>query len=97
MGTDYTFVNFAGMTTGQADFIAALKKYEAILQDLDRQVRTHLAEWDGDARGAYETKLREWKMASQRMANAVQGMGRAIGDSHDIHLGAEKANTAMWA
>ena len=64
---------------------------------LDSQVRTHLAEWDGDAKQAYEQKSREWKIASQRMAFAVQAMGKSIGDAHDIHLQAEKINTAQWA
>jgi len=97
MSDDRTYVNFGGMQQGQANFMNALKQYQSIIETLDAQVRAHLAEWDGDARTAYEQKSREWKLASQRMATAVSSMGRSIGDSHDIHLGAEKSNTALWA
>ncbi|GGV26661.1 hypothetical protein GCM10010182_56790 [Actinomadura cremea] len=95
--SDYTYVNFGGMQNAQQNFQNALKSYQATLDALDAQVRANLAEWDGDARAAYEQKSREWKQAAQRMATAVNGMSRAIGDSHDIHLGAERTNTAMWA
>ncbi|MFI0351773.1 WXG100 family type VII secretion target [Actinomadura sp. 9N407] len=97
MTHDRTYVNFGGMSQGQANFLNVLKQYQQIIETLDTQVRTHLAEWDGDARSAYEMKSREWKAASQRMSTAVSGMGRSIGDAHDIHLGAEKINTALWA
>ncbi|WP_026415337.1 WXG100 family type VII secretion target [Actinomadura oligospora] len=92
----YTYVNFGGMQNGQQNFLAALKQYQSTLDQLDAQVRAHLAEWDGDARQAYEAKSREWKQAAQRMATAVSGMSQAIGDSHDIHLGAERTNAGMW-
>lgn len=92
----YTYVNFGGMQNAQANFRNALKTYQATLDSLDAQVRAHLAEWDGDARAAYEQKSREWKQSAQRMAGAVNGMGQAIGDSHDIHLGAERNVTSMW-
>ncbi|MUN40783.1 WXG100 family type VII secretion target [Actinomadura litoris] len=96
MSTEYTYVNFGGMQNAQANFMKALRSYQATLDTLDAQVRANLAEWDGDARAAYEQKSREWKQAAQRMAAAVSGMGTAVGDSHDIHLGAERSNTAMW-
>jgi len=97
MSNDFTYVNFGGMQSAQANFMNALKRYQATLDTLDAQVRANLAEWDGDARTAYEQKSREWKQAAQRMAASVSGMSKAIGDSHDIHLGAERTNTAMWA
>lgn len=97
MSTDYTYVNFGGMQNAQQNFLSALKSYQATLETLDSQVRAHLAEWDGDARAAYEQKSREWKQAAQQMATAVSSMSKVIGESHDIHLGAERQNTAMWA
>jgi ESAT-6 family protein len=93
---DYTYVNFGGMQNGQANFLAALKNFQNALQTLDNNVRTTLADWDGDARTAYESKKREWEAAAQKMATVVQGMGGAIGDSHDIHRTAENQNTALW-
>lgn len=94
---DFTMVNFGGMQNGQANFVAALKQFQAALQTLDNNVRTHLAEWDGDAKAAYEVKKAEWARAAQKMATVVQGMGGAIGDSHDIHRTAENQNTGLWA
>lgn len=93
---DYVYVNFGGMQNGQANFLTALKQFQQALQTLDAQVRSTMAEWEGDARTAYEAKKREWELAAQRMATVVQGMGGAIGDSHDIHLQAERQNTSLW-
>ncbi|RFU43308.1 WXG100 family type VII secretion target [Actinomadura logoneensis] len=91
------FIHFGGMQNAQQNFLAALNKYNSILEQLHSQVRNHLAEWDGDARAAYDAKSREWAVAAQRMATAVSGMSKAIGESHDIHRGAEGQNVGVWS
>ncbi|RAY11453.1 hypothetical protein DPM19_29530 [Actinomadura craniellae] len=93
---DYTLVNFGGMQNGQANFVNALNQFKAALDQLDGDIRTHLAEWDGDARAAYTQAQARWNQAAARMTAVVQGMGGAIGDSHDIHRRAENVNTNLW-
>ncbi|MFC0041461.1 WXG100 family type VII secretion target [Actinomadura rayongensis] len=94
--SETTFVNFGGMKDAQAQFLKAAQQYRSIVEQLDAQVRNHLSEWDGEARAAYQRKADEWRRAADRMQAAANKLSLVIGDSHDIHLGAEKANTAMW-
>ncbi|WP_329519403.1 WXG100 family type VII secretion target [Spirillospora sp. NBC_01491] len=95
--SETTFVRFGGMKDAQANFLKAAQQYRAIVEALDAQVRKHLSEWDGDARLAYQRKSDEWRKAADHMQATANKLGQAIGDSHDIHAGAERANTGLWS
>lgn len=91
-----TFVDYGGMDSGAANFRASLNRFQGILNDLDRDIRTHLAEWEGGAREAYNQAQARWAQSAQRMENAIQGMGGAVQDSGEIHKGGDGRVASSW-
>ncbi|MDL4772607.1 WXG100 family type VII secretion target [Actinomadura xylanilytica] len=96
MTSDYTRVDFAAMKEAQANFQKALSSYTAILDDLKGKIQTTLADWEGDARRAYEVKQDEWNRAGAKLGDSVHKMGQAIGESHDGYRTTENRNTQMF-
>jgi early secretory antigenic target protein ESAT-6 len=94
--TDFTRVNFAAMKQAEASFRKALAEYNAALDDLHGKVRSTLAEWDGDAKRAYEVKQKEWTVAGRQLGVAVNSMGGALGESHDSYRTTENRNAGLF-
>jgi early secretory antigenic target protein ESAT-6 len=71
-------------------------KIQAELDQLDSQVKAHLADWNSQARSEYETAKNTWTTAAQDMPSALQSMAAALQQVHDLYHGAETRNAGRW-
>lgn len=96
MVSDYTRANFSQLQQSQADFGLSLRALEDTLSDLEKDLQSHLAQWDGDARSAYYVAKQQWESAAAHMAVVLGQLGVVIGEAHQSYSAAERANSGIW-
>lgn len=94
--SDEIAVNFASLTKAAEDITSAVGKMTAELDGLERGVQPLLATWDGDAKGAYLVRKREWDTASADLTQLLTGIKGAVLKSAEIMAAREKQNANMF-
>ncbi len=94
--SEYTRVQFGTLETSQADFLKTYSALQSTISTLDGQLRSNLAQWDGNAQQAYYAAKQVWDTAMADMANVVNQLGVVIGVANENYTNAERVNTAMW-
>lgn len=94
---DYTKAMFGQLEQSQADFAGIYSQLTERVQTLDSQLRSHLAEWDGQAQQAYYSAKAQWDAAMADMGNVLNQLGAVIGVANENYTHAEAANSALWA
>lgn len=94
--SDYTRANFSQLQQSQADFHLALRALQDTLHDLETDLQSHLAQWEGGAQQAYGVAKSQWDGAAAHMASVLGGLGMVIGDAHENYSSAERANQGIW-
>lgn len=94
--TDYTRVQFESLNQGQQNFVKAHKELEQRLNDLEKYLESHLAEWEGDAVQAYWNAKRIWDAECDKIALMITQMGGAIGNANKNYSDTEDANRRRW-
>jgi WXG100 family type VII secretion target len=84
------------MSTGQQDFVAAHSALQNTLDDLERDLESKLAQWDGAARQEYQRAKAQWRAAANDMAMVLQNLGGVIGTGHENFTGAERSGVSIW-
>ncbi|MCO6011606.1 WXG100 family type VII secretion target [Actinoallomurus purpureus] len=96
MSSEFTQVNFTALNTGEEDFVAVHNAVVGLLEELDRQLQSNLADWTGDARTQYHTAKAQWTAAANHMTAAMNQLAKVIGTAHENYTAVEKANAQMW-
>ncbi|MBO0805597.1 MAG: WXG100 family type VII secretion target [Nocardiopsaceae bacterium] len=78
------------------DFSRARRELDETLRDLDEQLASSLAEWDGQARRAYDDAQREWRKAAGDMAAQLRRLHQVIAGANRNYAAAEAAGIAMF-
>lgn len=94
--SDYTRANFSGLQTAQADFGLSYRALVDTLDDLERDLESKLAQWEGSARSAYYEAKKQWDSAAAHMGQVLQQLGVVIGDAHENYSAAERRNAGLW-
>ncbi|MCO5994758.1 WXG100 family type VII secretion target [Actinoallomurus rhizosphaericola] len=89
-------VELAALSKGEAAFEQVLKAVRRLLHDLDRDLSRQLAEWDGDAKAAYQRAHEEWRAAADDMADQLDGLKKVIRTAHHNYGRSLQANMTMW-
>lgn len=76
--SDFTQVNANAMTTGIEDLAQAHRQLTQNLDELDGQLKSSLAQWDGEARNAYHTAQAQWNAAANHMSSVVSKMNGVL-------------------
>ena len=97
MGDERTRVNFGGMDAGTQNFMQAHKALNDTLDDLEQNLQTKLANWDGAAQQEYQRAKAEWRSAANHMATVIQSLGNVIGTGGENYGNAEKSGVNMWS
>jgi WXG100 family type VII secretion target len=93
---DFTQVNFSALNTGEEDFIVVHNAVVGLLEELDRQLQSNLADWTGDAQHQYHVAKAQWTAAANDMTTAMNKLAQVIGTAHENYTAVEKANAQMW-
>lgn len=85
------------MSDAYDDFSQILSALTQTLDDLDSNVKNSLAEWDGQAREAFDQAHQIWRRSAADMAQQLAGLRRAIAVAHANYSQCETANLAMFS
>ena len=67
------------------------------LEELERNSRAHLQEWDGQAQTAYTAAEAEWRAGLQTMTQALQGGRISLFNISEGYGSAEQRASQIWA
>jgi ESAT-6 family protein len=84
------------MTSAEDGFRQILHALQAQLENLDRELRASLGEWDGEARAAYQVAHAQWQAAADDMARSLAWLHGAIRTAGGNYGSARAANLTMW-
>ena len=94
--SDYQKVVFGALQQGAEDFSSVYAQLTALHEELDQELQSSLALWDGPAREAYQVAQSVCQQARAHMLEVLQAMGGAIGDVGDMSQATEASITQMW-
>jgi early secretory antigenic target protein ESAT-6 len=80
----------------EVNFERELKAFNDILDDLDRQLRGHLAEWDGDSAAAYRAMHGRWNESARAMGRGIAWLKRVVQTTHGNFHASLTTNLRMW-
>jgi WXG100 family type VII secretion target len=84
------------MEQGQADFQRTYASLSGVIDELESQLATNLAEWTGAAQQAFYEAHLTWNAAMANMQSALGQIGSAIGAASDNYQNAEKTIMSRW-
>ena len=94
--SDFTAVNAAAMATGYEDLRAAQQKLRSLLDELEGQLGSSLAQWDGAAREAYRTEKTAWDKDADHMAQVIDKMGSVLNQITENYASNEAKIQGSW-
>lgn len=87
--SDYTAVNAAAMAEGIADLDKAHKDLVASLSNLEGDLKTNLAAWEGEARQTYYAAQEAWNEDCRKMQEVIAKMNVVLGQITDDYASTE--------
>jgi WXG100 family type VII secretion target len=90
-------VHFDSLATGASDLGVAYQSLVSTLEDLDRQLTSSLADWNSDARTAYQQVRDANKQHTNHLASVLMAMASHVNNSHEQYTSTELRNTSIWA
>lgn len=95
-GDSFTQWNAGAMTQAVADLRSAYRMTKDELDDLEKSVETHLAQWTGDARGAYTTAKAQWDKDANELNDVLERLGAGVEDVHGNYNQAERDGVGIF-
>ena len=94
--SEFQKVVFSALQQGTEDFGNIYAQLTALHEELDQQLQSSLALWDGPSREAYQVAQSVCQQAQAHMLEVLQAMGGAIGDIHNMSQVTEAGIRQMW-
>ncbi|MBM7784502.1 WXG100 family type VII secretion target [Tenggerimyces flavus] len=92
----FTQWNAGAMTQAVADLRSAYRMTKDELDDLETVVESRLAEWTGDARGAYTTAKKQWDKDANELNDVLERLGAGVEDVHGNYNQAERDGVGIF-
>lgn len=89
-------INYAALSTAEQELGGAYTAAKTTIDDLQAKLNQHLADWDGDARTAYDEVRREWQKAFEHMSAVLQRATNHLGGTREHMQNTERNNTRIW-
>ncbi|HEY2579673.1 MAG TPA: WXG100 family type VII secretion target [Streptosporangiaceae bacterium] len=94
--SEYTRAVFGSLQSGEADFASIYAKLQGTISTLDAQLRSNLAQWDGEAQQAYYVAKAKWDAAMANMQVVLNNLRSVIGEANVNYSTTEAANANLW-
>lgn len=95
-GGDFVLANFGSLGEGEAAFAQAYTGLSSTVSDLQSQLQTNLADWQGSAQAAYQEAHAIWTQAIADMGAVISSMSSVIGTASENYANAERTNASMF-
>jgi WXG100 family type VII secretion target len=89
-------VNHGVLNSGSADLGSDANYIQQVLDDFDAQVRTLVANWDGDAQQAYQVAKAEWSQAMTSMRNTLNTISQMLAATSEEFQNIDRRGAQMW-
>jgi 6 kDa early secretory antigenic target len=89
-------VTFAEIQNASSTINSSATQVQSQLDDLRQEVTKTLANYQGDARAAYEEAQRKWDQAAADLQAVLAAIGTAVGQAGQAYEAAEKQNVGRW-
>lgn len=94
--SEYQF-NFALADETRDNMAMITNRIHTLLEDLNSEVQTSLANWESGARDAYNAAKAEWDAAAARMPAALGRAEVALSSISDGYLRVEHYGVDLWS
>lgn len=84
------------MSNAYDDFSQILSVLNDVLDELDSGLKNSLAEWDGQARQAFDEAHQVWSRSAADMARRLADLRQAIAEADGNYSRCETANLSMF-
>jgi 6 kDa early secretory antigenic target len=95
--SEYTRAMFGSLSAGESDFASIYSQLQTTISTLDSQLKTNLAEWDGQAQQAYYAAKAQWDAAMANMQMVLNNLRGVVGEASVNYPTTEAANANLWA
>lgn len=89
-------VGFESLDTAAANLKTGATNIDTTLSELESKLNVLRADWDGDAKGAYEVAQRDWNSALGAMKQLLESVGGTVTSSRDAYSGVEQKARNAW-
>lgn len=89
-------VKFSSLSTAAADVSGSVGTLGRILDELESDLSTLVATWDGEAAEFYRQKQRQWDTAAAELADVLRRVGGALVQAGDNYAQVETRNANLW-
>lgn len=93
---DFTAVEEAAMRQGIDDLQKAHKDLNTELDDLEGKLNSSLAQWEGDAQGAYKDAKVRWDASAKHMGDIANKMNTLLTDILEKYNSNESKIQGTW-
>jgi WXG100 family type VII secretion target len=86
-----------GQLEGAAGQIGSLStQLQGVLDDVKSRVAATVAQWQGSASEAYQSRQHEWDTTAADMQAILVQIGQTTANSNQDYLSTEHSNAASW-
>lgn len=89
-------VTFAAIAEASQNVNNTSNLLNSKLDDLQRQLKPLVADWQGQASENYQAKQRQWNQAQQQLTQVLAAIGKVLEQAHESYSSVEKSNAATW-
>ena len=95
--SDATVYSQSGLQEGISSLTRAHKELVEMLETLKGELRSSLAQWEDNARHAYQEVQEQWDRSAERQNDIIQRMPVLLGNIADGYDATERSNQSRWA
>jgi WXG100 family type VII secretion target len=79
------------------DMVKGVADLRGKVDDMERDLKPHMAEWEAGAKGAFEDVKRKWGTEVQDLNELLLDIKKAVEQSKEAYLAGELRNKNSWS
>lgn len=96
MADDFTLVQKQSMSAGIEALSKAHSRLREQLSTLESELKSSLAQWDGNGQAAYAEAKAKWDASAEKMAQVVNKMQSTLSQIDETYSGNEANIASRW-